>query len=83
MGGWGLGCVGGWLEQVGLKLTQSPAKVEVGTELGNFFSTKFLISEKIQVSKNIGQQKFSVSESFCVIFFYLGYNKAAHRISAS
>ena len=35
--GWmGLGG-GGWLEQVRLKLTQSPAKagVEVGTELGN------------------------------------------------
>ena len=28
---------GGWLDKVGLKLTQSPAKagVEVGTELGN------------------------------------------------
>ena len=31
-----MGVGGGWLEQVGLKLTQSPAKtgVEVGTELG-------------------------------------------------
>ena len=35
--GWvGVG-VGGWLDQVRLKLTQSPTKVgvEVGTELGN------------------------------------------------
>ena len=30
--------VGGWLDQVRLKLTQSPTKVgvEVGTELGNY-----------------------------------------------
>ena len=39
MGGGGLvgGGGGGWLDQVGLKLTQSPTKagVEVGTELGN------------------------------------------------
>ena len=35
MGGGGGG--GGWLDQVRLKLTQSPTKVgvEVGTELGN------------------------------------------------
>ena len=33
---------GGWLDQVGLKLTQSPAKagVEVGTELGNTLEKK-------------------------------------------
>ena len=38
--GWvgvGVGGGGGWLDQVGLKLTQSPAEagVEAGTELGN------------------------------------------------
>ena len=38
-----VGVGGGWLEQVGLKLTQSPAKagVEVGTELGNIFLLLF------------------------------------------
>ena len=39
MGGWvgGWGWAGGWLDQLRLKLTQSPTGVgvEVGTELGN------------------------------------------------
>ena len=31
--GWGMGGGGGWLNQVGLKLTQSPAKAGVGLGL--------------------------------------------------
>ena len=44
VGGDGWGWVGGWLDQLRLKLTQSPTGigVEVGTELGNI--TRIVIS---------------------------------------
>ena len=40
----GWGWVGGWLDQLRLKLTQSPTGVgvEVGTELGNMRKWQFL-----------------------------------------
>ena len=46
--GWGWGWVGGWLDQLRLKLTQSQTGdgVEVGTELGNMRKWQFL--EKLQ-----------------------------------
>ena len=41
--GW-VGVGGGWLDQVGLKLTQSPTKVgvEVGTELGKKWAKNYV-----------------------------------------
>ena len=44
MGGGGVGWVGGWLEQLGIKLisTQVVVEVEVGVELGNKIYTDFL-----------------------------------------
>ena len=42
--GWGWGWLAGWLDQLRLKLTQSPTGVgvEVGTELGNMRKWQFL-----------------------------------------
>ena len=46
--------MGRWLEQVGLKLTQSPAKagVEVGTELGNKEKAKVRTKKLYYISMN-------------------------------